>query len=116
MDRTEFLRAAIRTFIEPATVWNVHASEGKHILEALAETYVSKAEFIQLMIAEGFMIRQTAPVVASFRAKYRCNVSLLLNQHWTREHIRSQFGQRQFERWDSICDAILLLKLNAAPL
>lgn len=110
MNRNEFLRKAIRTFIEPATVYDVSPSEGKHILEALVGVYIPKPEFIRLMLEEGFEFGTKTPNTHTFRAKYKCDVAILLNHHWSREYICSHFSRRMYEKWDSINDAILVLK------
>jgi|694.fasta_scaffold15822_11 hypothetical protein len=111
MTRNDFLRKAIHCFITPTkTAYNVSAGEGKHILEQFAGSYVSRGEFIELMIAEGFAFRETGVYSGHFRANYKCGVATLLNNQWSREYIRSHLGRREYERWDSICDAIVVLK------
>jgi hypothetical protein len=111
MTRTDFLRKAIRCFITPTKKHNVSTGEGKHILEQLAGSYVSREEFIELMTAEGFaFIPVSAAKSGYFKASYRCNVATLLNHQWSREYIRIHFSRREYEKWDSICDAIVVLK------
>jgi hypothetical protein len=111
MTRNDFLRKAIHCLITPTkTAYKVSAGEGKHVLEQFAGSYISREEFIELMTAEGFAFRQTGVYSGYFQANYRCNVATLLNSHWSRAYIRTHFGQRQYEKWDSICDAIVVLK------
>jgi hypothetical protein len=111
MTRNEFLRKAIHCLITPSKKHNVSAGEGKHILEQFAGSYVSREEFVELMTAEGFSFYQTGVFNSGyFQASYRCNVAALLNHQWSREYIRSHFGRRTFEKWDSVCDAIVVLK------
>ena len=111
MNRNEFLRKAIHCFVTPTkTAYNLPIGEGKHILEQFAGTYVCREEFFELMNAEGFAFRETGVYSGHFRANFKCNTALLLNSHWSREYIQSHFGRREFEKWDSICDSIVVLK------
>ena len=112
MTRTDFLRKAINTFIvRSSSKHNVSTGEGKHILEQLAGSYVSREEFIELMNAEGFAFIPVSPFKSGyFQAEYRCNVATLLNHQWSREYIRTHFSRREYEKWDSVCDAIVVLK------
>jgi hypothetical protein len=83
MDRQTFLRKALNTFITPTkTVFNVPVGEAKEILENFVGIYIPRDELIDLMTAEGFVFREAG-------------VNL---------------GRTNFEKWDSLCDAIVVLK------
>lgn len=111
MERSEFLRKALNTFIVPTkTAYNVPLGEVEEILSNFVGVYIPKDVIIELMKAEGFVFRGRGVYTGHFRANFRIHPALLLNQHWSREYIQSQFPRREFERWDSLNDAIVVLK------
>ena len=111
MDRNDFLRKALTTFLVPTkTAYNVPVGEAKHILENLVGIYIARDELIDLMTAEGFVYRETGVCSGHFRANYRIHPAMLLNQQWSQDYIRVHFGRKNFEKWDSINDAIVVLK------
>jgi len=111
MDRNDFLRKALTTFIIPTkTAYNVSIGEAKHILENLIGIYVPRDEILSLMTDEGFIYRDAGVYTGHFRANYRCLPATLLNHHWSREYILSTYPRREYERWDDVNDAIVVLK------
>ena len=111
MDRQTFLRKALNTFlVKTKTVFNVPVGEAKEILENFVGIYIPRDELIDLMTAEGFVFREAGVNHGHFRANYRIHPAMLLNQHWSRDYIRSYFGRTNFEKWDSLNDAIVVLK------
>jgi hypothetical protein len=113
MDRTEFLRKALLTFLVPTkSVYNVSVGEAKHVLENFSGIYITRKEVVDILTAEGFIYRPHADDYhGKFRANYACPLASLLNQHWTRDHVRIMLrSRRDFEKWDSVCDAIVVLK------
>ena len=111
MTRNDFLRKALTTFIIPTkTAYNVPLGEAREILSHFAGVYISKEEVIDLMMLEGFIFRGRGVYTGHFRANYRCLPATLLNHHWSREYILSTYPRREYERWDDVNDAIVVLK------
>lgn len=108
MDHNEFLRLFIHTILEPATTYGVSSANIKGILaDTISTCYVPKSAITRVMLEEGFACRfdEHNP---TFKAKLRCRN--VFASHYSREFIIRNFGRREFERWDSVNDAIVVLK------